>query len=86
VWRAVRIEDGTHLKRGGSNRYGYAARDARHAASLSVRVADDGGIAGHDALVARLQREHGRKYSSWQMLGEERGTTPCCAGTRSIRR
>ncbi|HET6521123.1 MAG TPA: hypothetical protein VFG47_15065 [Geminicoccaceae bacterium] len=40
----------------------------RHSASLAGRVADDGGIEGHDAFVARLKRERGRKYSFWQQL------------------
>jgi hypothetical protein len=56
------------LERGSSKQYGYAARDVRHSASLAGRVADEGGIEGHEACVARLKREHGRKYSFWQML------------------
>jgi hypothetical protein len=50
------------LERGSSKQYGYAARDVRHSASLAGRVADEGGIEGHEAFVARLKREHGRKY------------------------
>ena len=46
----------------------YAARDVCNSASLAGRVADDGGIEGHEAFLARLQREHGRKYSFWQLL------------------
>ena len=67
----MRIEDGTHLKRGSRKQYGYAARDVRHSASLAGRVADGGGIEGHDAFVARLKREHGRKYRFWELLEGE---------------
>jgi hypothetical protein len=58
------------LARGSSKQYGYAARDVRHSASLAGRVADGGGIEGHDAFVARLKRAHGRKHSFWQRLEE----------------
>ncbi len=59
------------LERGSSRHYGYTARDVRKSTSLAGRVANDGGIEDHDAFVARLQREHGRKYSFWQLLQEE---------------
>jgi hypothetical protein len=59
------------LARGSSKQYGYAARDVQNSASLAGRVADDGGIEGHEAFVARLKREHGRKYSFWQLLEGE---------------
>ena len=48
----------------------YAARDVCNAASLAGRVAEDGGIEGHDASRVRLQRAHGWKYGSWQLLRE----------------
>ncbi len=56
------------LARGSSRQYGDAAGDVDHSATLAGRVADDGGIEGDKAFVARLQREHGRKYSFWQLL------------------
>ena len=56
------------LKRGSGKQYGYTARDMQDLASLAGRVSDDDGIEGHDAFVARLQREHGRKYSFWELL------------------
>jgi hypothetical protein len=34
-------------------------------------VTEEGGVEGHDALVARLKREHGRKYSFWELLEGE---------------
>jgi hypothetical protein len=70
VWRAARTEDRKHPKRGGGNRYRYAARDVRNSASLAGRVADGGGIEGNDAFMARLKRAHGRKHSFWQRLEE----------------
>jgi uncharacterized Zn finger protein len=59
------------LERASSKQYGYAARDVRNAAALAGRIADEAGIESHDAFVARLKREHGRKYSFWQLLEGE---------------
>ena len=56
------------MRRGSSKQSGYAARDVRHSASLADRAAGEGGIEGHEALVARLKRRHGRKYGFWQLL------------------
>jgi len=48
-----------------SSRYGHAARHLRDCAGLASAIADYGSFETHDAYVARLRREHGRKTGFW---------------------
>ena len=68
---------------GPSRHCGYAAGDLHNSASLAGRVDDEDGIEGHYAFVARLKREHGRKYSFWQLL-EGEWNQKICIGTYSL--
>ena len=53
------------LKEARAKRYGHAARHLRECGSLAPAIADYGTFETHDAYVARLRREHGRKPSFW---------------------
>ncbi len=59
------------LEQGSSKRYRSAARNMRHSASVAGPVTGEGEIESHDAFVARLKREHGGKYSFWQLIETE---------------
>ncbi len=56
------------LDGGASRQYGYAARDLRACAALASLLPDEPGLEGHDAFLARLQREHGRKHGFWTQV------------------
>jgi hypothetical protein len=56
------------LNQNRSSRYKHAARHLLSCASLSAKVETFGGLEPHDAYVARLRREHGRKSSFWSLL------------------
>ncbi|EKM98106.1 DUF6880 family protein [Acidocella sp. MX-AZ02] len=51
-----------------SSRYKHAARHLLSCASLSAGIKTFGRLEPHDAYVARLRREHGRKSSFWSLL------------------
>jgi hypothetical protein len=51
-----------------SSRYKHAARHLLSCASLSVGVETCEGLEPHDAYVARLRREHGRKNAFWSLV------------------
>ena len=53
------------LTEGRSSRYGHAARHLRQCASLASAISDYAAWETHDAYVARLRREHGRKTAFW---------------------
>ncbi|HEX2941780.1 MAG TPA: hypothetical protein VHO91_12090, partial [Rhodopila sp.] len=57
------------LTQGRSSRYGHAARHLRDCAGLASAVPDYGAFEPHDAYVARLRREHGRKTGFWNAIG-----------------
>lgn len=48
-----------------SSRYGHAARHLRDCAGLASAISDYGSFETHDAYVARLRREYGRKAGFW---------------------
>jgi hypothetical protein len=48
-----------------SSRYGHAARHLRDCAGIAANVASYEPFETHDAYVARLRREHGRKSGFW---------------------
>jgi hypothetical protein len=58
------------LGRASANQYGYAVRDVRNCESLAVQLPEDAGIEGHDAFMARLRQEHGRKSRFWELVDE----------------
>jgi hypothetical protein len=53
------------LTQGRSSRYAHAARHLRDCGGLASAIADYGPFETHDAYVARLRREHGRKTGFW---------------------
>lgn len=53
------------LKRGKSQAYSHGARYLAQLERLSAEIADWGGIADHEAYVAGLRKNHGRKYGFW---------------------
>ena len=58
------------LGRASANQYGYAVRDVRNCESLAGQLPEDAGIEGHDAFMARLRKEHGRKSKFWDLVRE----------------
>ena len=58
------------LGRASANQYGYAVRDVLNCESLARQLPEDSGIEGHDAFMARLRKEHGRKSKFWELLRE----------------
>jgi hypothetical protein len=56
------------LKQARSSRYGHAARHLRDCAGLASAIAEYGAFETHDAYVARLRREHGRKVGFWTLV------------------
>lgn len=57
------------LSRARASRYGHAARHLRECAALAPMIADFDGPETHEAYVARLRREHGRKTAFWAQVG-----------------
>jgi hypothetical protein len=58
------------LGRASASQYGYAVRDVRNCESLASQLPQDAGIEGHDAFMARLRKEHGRKTKFWELVHE----------------
>ena len=59
------------LGRASANQYGYyAVRNVRNCESLAGQLPEDAGIEGHDAFMARLRKEHGRKSKFWEFVRE----------------
>ena len=56
------------LNRNRSSRYKHAARHLLSCAGLSSGIETFEGLESHDAYVARLWREHGRKSSFWSLV------------------
>ena len=56
------------LTRSRSSRYKHAARHLLECESLSSALADFGAYERHDAYVARLRLQHGRKSSFWSLI------------------
>ena len=56
------------LRRASSRQYVYAVRDVRACASLLPLLVDEPGLENHEAFLARLKREHGRKTGFWALL------------------
>jgi hypothetical protein len=51
-----------------ANQYGYAVRDVRNCKILAGQLPKDSEITGHDAFMARLRKEHGRKSRFWNLI------------------
>jgi len=58
------------LGRASANQYGYAVRDVRNCESLAGQLPGASGTEGHDAFMARLRKEHGRKSKFWELVHE----------------
>ncbi len=56
------------LTKARSSRYRHAARHLIECASLASSIADFGTFETHDAYVARLKAEHGRKSGFWSLI------------------
>lgn len=56
------------LESGRSSRYKHAARHLVECRSLASQIEDFGGIRPHDAYIADLTREHGRKSGFWSLM------------------
>jgi hypothetical protein len=56
------------LTHGRTTRYRHAARHLMECASLVSTVGDYGSIETHQAYVARLKKEHGRKHGFWSLV------------------
>jgi hypothetical protein len=52
-----------------SSRYKHAARHLADCAGLASRIGDFGSFPAHDAYIAALRRDHGRKPSFWSLVG-----------------
>ena len=57
------------LLRARSSRYRHAARHLMDCGTLAASIEDFGAFETHDAYLARLRREHGRKASFWSLIG-----------------
>jgi len=53
------------LREARSSRYGHAARHLAACARMAERIEDWRAIEAHEAYVARLRAEHGRKSGFW---------------------
>jgi hypothetical protein len=56
------------LKEGRVKRYRHVARHLAECASLAAAIVDFRGFETHEAYVARLRDEHGRKSSFWSLV------------------
>jgi len=50
-----------------SKRYRHAARHLATCAELAPRIEDFGAFETHEAYVARLKKDHGRKHGFWSL-------------------
>jgi len=55
------------LTKARSKRYGYAAEHLATCAELAGRIEDFGELETHDAYLAQLKSQHGRKYGFWSL-------------------
>ena len=56
------------LREARSTRYKHAARHLEECAALARAIHDFGAVETHDAYMARLRNEHGKKRSFWGMV------------------
>ena len=54
------------LRHGRSSRYAHCARHLEACATLAARVESFGEFEPHEGYVARLKKDHGRKYGFWE--------------------
>ena len=59
------------LDRGSSKQYPDAARDLQSCARLAPRIREAIPIEAHATFVARLRKEHGRKYGFWGPINQK---------------
>lgn len=58
------------LQRAAASQYQYAASYVRECEALSSRLGADAEVGSHERFMERLQRDHGRKYKFWHLVGE----------------
>jgi hypothetical protein len=71
--RRVMIED--TLAGAKARRYRHAARHLLECRSLAASIGDHGGFETHEAFVARLREQHGRKAGFWSQVTERNGAS-----------
>jgi hypothetical protein len=71
--RRAMIED--TLAGAKATRYRHAARHLLACRSLEASIRDHGGFETHEAFVARLRAQHGRKTGFWSQVAERRGAS-----------
>jgi len=59
------------LDRGSSKQYPYAARDLLSCARLADRLGGEPGLVDHEEFLARLNKQHGRKYGFWAQMKQQ---------------
>jgi hypothetical protein len=59
------------LLRARSKRYSHAARHLQTCHVLARGIKDWGDLEDHSTYVARLHRDHGRKYGFWSLVPKE---------------
>jgi hypothetical protein len=69
--RRAMIED--TLEGAKATRYRHAARHLRECRALEAGIGDHGGFETHDAFLARLKAQHGRKSGFWSQVAEHGG-------------
>jgi hypothetical protein len=69
--RCLRAMVDFSLLRARSKRYSHAARHLHTCHLLARRIKDWGDLEAHSAYVARLRRDHGRKYGFWSLVPKE---------------
>ena len=57
-----------------ATRYRHAARHLLECRALERGMGDHGGFERHDAFLARLRTQHGRKSGFWSQVAETGGT------------
>ena len=71
--RRAMIED--TLEGAKATRYRHAARHLRECRALEAGLGDHGGFETHDAFLARLKAQHGRKTGFWSQVAELGGAS-----------
>jgi hypothetical protein len=79
--RCLRAMVDFSLQVGRSKRYPHAARHLHTCHLLARGIKDWGDLEGHSSYVARLRRDHGRKYGFWSLVPKELAPESERAGT-----
>lgn len=79
--RCLRAMVDFSLQVGRSKRYPHAARHLHTCHLLARGIKDWGDLEGHSSYVARLRRDHGRKYGFWSLVPKDVAPESEQAGT-----